>query len=202
MGYPYMTPGMPPAAGYAVQSPYYGYPQANMYAAAGVYGQQSGSLAAEAARVARAATAATAAAANGPTTLSRPRPPRRRAVATATTPRSSITTETTVNPRTGGDRVGRRRFFCSTGSGVTYCRRVESSGSSKSVWKMTRFQPPRRENDEYAFAAPPNHAHLIATFPPSHPPNLVQQLLVGIFSRGHRGEMKVTKTSGCSVRSP
>ena len=42
MGYPYMTPGMPPAAGYAVQSPYYGYPQANMYAAAGVYGQQSG----------------------------------------------------------------------------------------------------------------------------------------------------------------
>ena len=41
MGYPYMTPGMPPAAGYAVQSPYYGYPQANMYAAAGAYGQQS-----------------------------------------------------------------------------------------------------------------------------------------------------------------
>lgn len=32
---------------------------------------------------------------------------------------------------------------------------------------MTRFQPPRRDNDEYAFAAPPNHAHLIATFPPS-----------------------------------
>ena len=43
MGYPYMTPGMPPAAGYAVQSPYYGYPQANMYAAANAYGQQSGS---------------------------------------------------------------------------------------------------------------------------------------------------------------
>ena len=43
MGYPYMTPGMPPAAGYAVQSPYYGYPQANTYAAANAYGQQSGS---------------------------------------------------------------------------------------------------------------------------------------------------------------
>ena len=41
-GTSYMTPACPRPRGAAVQSPYYGYPQANMYAAAGVYGQQSG----------------------------------------------------------------------------------------------------------------------------------------------------------------